>query len=550
MADPTLPQLYIPPDVLSRERLNYQRGFKLLTLPPTGELAASRSKLPPPPASTGERSPQRMGNARQAGHKPAFRFDRGQLVNEGLYPVAGTNFHTVATPWELRWSNLCNGGGTFVPVVKETDYLEVLGMGTVAAHRGSVGFERLVCYGTPTIDPKSGWLSGEGWVFVYDRETQSIPPGSTSRLGTPQKTYDVLTTVDGQVLAVLGVIDHQALRGANWVIDLVLAPLLAPAMIRLAYGAARMGSALIARAEARLARNALAGPTKDLVEQVVTQEAAAVTANLVKDVGLEAAMAARGLRLGGWERRMGVPQQHYQKMVETAKETQTVAVFRANKEVAIELIEKGAIGKAKGLSIPKFKSSDQTGVLTAVTPQQIQLVKDNGYYLLEVTAGKPPMMRLGNEVKPLPQKPYWKMEQNQVIHPSGHPVVGDYDGLGALPLKSPGRNIAPVPENPTSLKSDWLGPDWEKYMNSINLKLDRHRVLHGAQDQLPLAGGGLDDGLAYAVFPDGRAVMLKGRAEQQAFYDAFGRQTAHGQYGAGARVPPPKTDTPDLRVVK
>jgi hypothetical protein len=141
-------------------------------------------------------------------------------------------------------------------------------------------------------------------------------------------------------------------------------------------------------------------------------------------------------------------------------------------------------------------------------------------------------------VKPLPHQPYWKVEQNQVIHSSGHPVVGDYDGLGALPLNSPGRNLAPVPKDPASLKSDWLGPDWERYMSAVNPKFDKVRVMHGAQDQLPLAGGGLDDGLAYAVFPDGRIVYLNGRAQQSAFYEAFERQTMQGSY------PRPAPDTP------
>lgn len=106
-------------------------------------------------------------------------------------------------------------------------------------------------------------------------------------------------------------------------------------------------------------------------------------------------------------------------------------------------------------------------------------------------------------------------------------MVGDYDGLG--PLEAPGRNLVPVPKDP--VKGDWLGPDWERYMNTVNPKLDKFRVLHGAQDQFhhPQWGGFTDD-IAYAVFPDGRVVIMNGKAEQALFYEAFGRQTAVGAY--------------------
>ena len=81
----------------------------------------------------------------------------------------------------------------------------------------------------------------------------------------PQTTYDVLTTMDGQVLAILGAIDREALEDANWVIDLVVAPLIASVLVKLvAAGAARLCTALIARMEARASRTLLAGLTEDL----------------------------------------------------------------------------------------------------------------------------------------------------------------------------------------------------------------------------------------------------------------------------------------------
>jgi len=88
--------------------------------------------------------------------------------------------------------------------------------------------------------------------------------------------------------------------------------------------------------------------------------------------------------------------------------------------------------------------------------------------------------------------------------------------------------IAVVPDDP--VKGDWLGYDWERFMKAVNPKLDKMRVLHGAQDQFPnyvrdeITGrlsyggaGGLTDELAYAVFPDGRAIALNARPRRRPF---------------------------------
>jgi len=120
-------------------------------------------------------------------------------------------------------------------------------------------------------------------------------------------------------------------------------------------------------------------------------------------------------------------------MVAAVKETDTVAVMRANKEAAIPLIEREAVGKPKILSIKGFSSSRTTGILTASTPEQITLVKKTGYYMvgedLAIRNAEGAVLKVDNS--------YWTLEKGQVIDPSGHPIVGDYDGLGAFPLDSP-----------------------------------------------------------------------------------------------------------------
>jgi hypothetical protein len=458
-------------------------------------------------------------------------------------------FAPAATPWELMRSVLAaevfslagapipSGKGRFTPVVQDTGDGDAL----VVGHMGTVNGDRLlVSRNAKLVDKVVHQMMARGTkVFVAADEYQSEAPDGWRKAGFSSQDYTVYTTPDGQVLRVLHINDGDALIDANWVIDDVIAPAVAPVMLKLAYRGARMCSSLVGRLRnGQLARTFLGGATRELAESA----AAEVAGNTVREVGLDAAMAARGLKFAGYEVRTGVPRAHFEKMVAAARETNQVAVLRANKEAAIPLIEKGAVGKPKELSIPGFKSSPRTGVLTASTPEQVQLVQTNGYYLLEVAPGKPPVMRLGSEVKPLPRNPYWQVENGQVLHKTGHPVVGDYDGLGSLSLESPGRLVVGVPKGP--VKGDWLGPDWQRFMNAVNSKLDRFRVLHGAQEAFPdLANagkyGGLTDELAYAVFPDGRAIYLNGKAEQAAFYEAFGRPTiigSHPRPGPGTKV--------------
>jgi hypothetical protein len=206
-----------------------------------------------------ENNQPRMSDASSPAPLTGLIFSGGNLVLDTLTVLAKQDFNDAATPWERTWSSLCKGGGDFTPVLVETTFLRKVGMGTVAGHRGKVGHELLIRYGNPTVDPKTGWMGGDGLVFVADPNDQSLPPGQ-SPYGVPQTVYDVLTSVDGQVLAVFGTIDREALEEANWIIDVVLAPLAAAVLVKLAVGAARLCTSLLARMEERAARNLLAGP--------------------------------------------------------------------------------------------------------------------------------------------------------------------------------------------------------------------------------------------------------------------------------------------------
>lgn len=260
-------------------------------------------------------------------------------------------------------------------------------------------------------------------------------------------------------------------------------------------------------------------------------KSAEIQQKLASSVKLSDRILAKGLKLAtGYDARMGIPEEHLTAMIAAAKDTNVIAIFRANKKAAIPLIRKGAHGKPMWA---KFKTDAHTGVLTATNDAEKAIAHANGHFVMRadgkayrVVGGKTEVM----EVK----QPFWTVKEGQVLAPDGKPIVGDYDLLGVAPVQSPGSNLSLVPDNPET--GDWSGPWVKKYKDAVNGKFkaagDEPRVLHGAQDAY---GGnpkymGLTDDTAYAVFPDGSTVVLEGRQAQQKFYDAIGRQTAAGSY--------------------
>ena len=282
------------------------------------------------------------------------------------------------------------------------------------------------------------------------------------------------------------------------------------------------------RAAKREAREALNGPTKELAEKAAQKLAGKKAGDLASNIKLTR----------GHNPKMGVPPEHFDAMAAAAKETDSIIMFRANKPAAVPLIKQGAPGKPKELSIPGFKSSEKTGVLTATTPEHFALVKKHGYFTVDADGvARRTVMKNGKEVtEELPLKnPFWQVEKGQVIDPKlKKPVVGDYDLLGVAPMKSKGSNVASVPKDP--VKGDWTGPHVDKAAAAVNKRLDQPRVLHGAQDQHNKIG--LGDDTAYAVFPDGSVHMMEGAGAQKTFFEAIGRQPGSGAYPRpGADVP-------------
>jgi hypothetical protein len=300
------------------------------------------------------------------------------------------------------------------------------------------------------------------------------------------------------------------------------------------------------QAAMRTARSTAVALTLELRAPKALKPVRATISNATKRLLLPDGRLAEpiGLRLSGYSQVMGIPKDHFGKMVQAAKEANGIAVFRANKPAAIPLIERGAHPKPKHYNA--FKSSRETGVLTAKEQAHIETAYKYGDYVVdEDLVARRTIIRDGQKVTEELKlnNPYWKVEKGQVIKPDGVPIVGDYDLLGFLPSESPGRNIARVPNGHVidDVKGDWVGPDVERYQSALNSKFDKPgpRVLHGAQDQFSHSQfGGFTDDIAYAVYGDGRAVIMEGRQAQEAFYKAYRRQTAMGAY------PRPSPGTP------
>ncbi|HVK15167.1 MAG TPA: hypothetical protein VM597_40885 [Gemmataceae bacterium] len=478
------------------------------------------------PPAPGPRQPAVSGPGPRS--YSAYRWVAGRLVQDSIteWPAAA-DFTKAATPWEMKRSRLIrNVAERFEPVVLQLQgQLEELAL--VVAHRGWVNSRRLIApSGVPHDAPGVP-------IFVTEDDRESMVPPGWTIIGYSDRSNEVLTTVDGQVLAFLA----SRTRGVEAMdvspLDLILAARL---VVGLGVAAMSRTVQVLARKEAaQVARTTFAGPTRQLAAAVTTSAEAA-------------GPSFGGLKLGvGYDARMGIPAEHLPKMVEAAKATNVVAVFRANKANAIELIRKGAHGKPMWA---KFKSDPDTGVLTAKSWPEAATVHMNGFYT--VAENGKTMVRMVNGVRkeaPLPKDPFWPVKPGQVIHPDGKPVVGDYDLLGVIPIEAPGRNIVLVPRDP--FKGDWIGPDVAKYKDAVNNLLDKPRVLHGAQDGFhnPIFGGFTDD-VAYAVFPNGNTLVISGKMEQKAFYDAVGRQTAVGSYPRPAPGTPVVDEVAAMRARK
>ncbi len=228
-------------------------------------------------------------------------------------------------------------------------------------------------------------------------------------------------------------------------------------------------------------------------------------------------------RSADYVRRSGITPTHFKAFQDAARETEVIVVVRNGKESAIPLIEKGCPGKPK--IFEPFNTNERTGILTATTETDKQLVYQNNYIL--VNENRIAIRRLANgsledvELK----NPFWQLEPGQVIDPVlMKPVVGDYDLMGVFSPTHAGQNLTLVSKYGVTLENR-TSPIVEKLSQTVNRKFDLPRVLHGAQDQYAAFRKG-----ATAFFPDGTVQYLETEVEVKAFYGSVGRQPIKGSY--------------------
>jgi hypothetical protein len=452
-------------------------------------------------------------------HK-AIRYAQGGLHWFEMFEKTDQNFEKYATPWERQYSNLIypyNRG--FTPIVDESWH--------ITGHYGTAhNYTRAALIAPSGLQSPIGDINEalQNGVLLFVGDGGHPPSGWAKAPGLAGGVdAGVVTGIDGEVLEQVS----SSLNGGVESVDFSPLDILLALKLLADLGAAgvsKLTRSLVLKETAnRETRILLRGPTAAIAKRVEERFAKRMASKL-----------AMRLKLGrGYDPLMGIPEEHLNAMIEAAKETNVIAIFRANKKEAIPLIRKGAVPKAKYFT---FKSSPQTGVLTATEPSHVITAYQHGYFVMEADGVARRVFNGAKQELHIADR-FWTLEKNQVIAPNGKPVVGDYDLLGVLPNESPGRNIVGVPNDP--LKGDWIGPDVQKYADALNKKLDQPRVLHGAQDGFHHNEyGGFTNDTAYAVYGDGSTYVMKGRADQEAFFKAYGREHALGSY------PRPSPGTP------
>lgn len=431
---------------------------------------------------------------------------------------ADQDFARYATPFEQECSKLVKdpdlGSPVTVPAVvgKGDDLLVVGYVATVS------GAKLYVPQGVSVNYVQLGKELEKGVpIFIANDPTTTRRPGEKGkgpllwkRAGISEFEYTVLTRVDGGVVLVL------ASRATGFV-ESEFGPILF-----LAAGLAPLGQSLVRGIINSLFRREGGAIVGDLVLDGMTDE-------LAESVAAEEATILP--RSAAYVRQSGIAPTHFRAFQDAARETEVIVVVRNGKEAAIPLIEKGCPGKPKFFE--PFNTNERTGILTATTEADKQLVFNNNYIL--VNEDRIAMRRLANgamEDAGL-KNPFWQLEPGQVIDPVlMKPVVGDYDLMGVFSETNAGQNIALHSVNGVQLQN-MSSPIVEEVSQTVNQKLDLPRVLHGAQDQFAGFRGG-----ATAFFPDGTVQYFDTAAEVDAFYASVGRQPITGAY------PQPWPDVP------
>ncbi len=426
-----------------------------------------------------------------------------------------TDFSAYATQWEQRNSILVSSrsGLVMAPVVDHNALLES-GSFPVIAHYGAVTADEVIvrrkyASSVPAHDQLQLILDQDIVAYAergYPDAGDWGPLGSYSS-GNPV-FFTVLTDLEGRILLNMGSFGSEAGLESVDPLDYVMVGTI---LVDLA----KIGGKLVLA----MARKGVKKAITSLAKKKVTQEAEETAIQLARE------QVAKNLekRSKSYARPSGITPKHFQGFQDAARETNLIAVVRNGNEAAIPLIEKGCPGKPK--IFEPFNTSKSSGILTATTEADKELVLKSKYILIDDTGAAVRRLSNGSLEKVELNGPFWRVEPGQVIDPAlKKPVVGDYDLMGVFSPASPGQNITLHSVGGDKLKN-MTSPLVDKFSASVNAKFDMKRVLHGAQDQY----AGFRKG-ATAFFPDGTVLYMETQQEVEAFYDVVGRQTIKGTY--------------------
>jgi hypothetical protein len=298
------------------------------------------------------------------------RFRALQIVGDSVQPTwivekLDQDFAQHATAWEHEFSRLVSPRGRFDPVVDHT--LMVVG------HLGTISEKSMI---RPEKSPDAYYLPLAEYlarfpeipVFVSYQE----PSGWVDFDGAMPATIDtVLTGIDGEVVAGQYASIEAGAIAVDGPVDYITTGFGLGKLAIIVGGA--VGKGLVKSLSRRAAGGVgklLAGPTRDLAER-----AAAQTLKQQADELTPALQLTRG-----HDPRMGIPESHFKAMVEAAGEVDSILIFRANKQAAVELIRRGAPGKPKFF---EFKTSPRTGVLTTTSPDEVKIAWRHEYFVVD-----------------------------------------------------------------------------------------------------------------------------------------------------------------------
>jgi hypothetical protein len=204
----------------------------------------------------------------------------GSLSDNSMQPLRtiygwdGQDFARYATPWELSRSILAKAvyfaGNTpiyskfdFAPVVQNTFFQN---LALVVGHVGTVNGRALIAPKHQIAEGYHDRLIASGHLFVAEQSSTPVAPAGWQYVGYSDDRYTVYTTPDGQVLRILNKYNREALIDANWVIDFVVAPMVARVSVLFAKSGVQLCTSAVGSIRGRATRTLLRGPTRELAE--------------------------------------------------------------------------------------------------------------------------------------------------------------------------------------------------------------------------------------------------------------------------------------------